>query len=73
MTNLALPEKIKESVRNYILQTHETKTQQEEFKEFGRNMPPSKNIKINALNFKKVLNLSPNMIALRLSMRDEFR
>ena len=73
MSNLSLPEKIKESVRNYILQTHETKTQQQEFMKFEEDMPPSKNITINALNFKKVLTLSPGMIALRLGMRDEFR
>ena len=28
---------------------------------------------MNALNFKKALTKSPNMIALRLHMRDEFR
>jgi hypothetical protein len=28
---------------------------------------------MNALNFKKALSQSPNMIALRLSMRDAFR
>ena len=36
-------------------------------------MPPSMRQRLNALNFKKALKLSPNMIALRLSMRDEFR
>lgn len=36
-------------------------------------MPPSKNRYLNALNFKKALNKSPNMIALRLGMRDQFR
>ena len=28
---------------------------------------------MNALNFKKALALAPNMIALRLGMRDEYR
>jgi len=36
-------------------------------------MPPSKNLEMNALNFKKALSHSPNMIALRLGMRDAFR
>lgn len=56
MTNLILPDKIKEQVRNYILQTHETKTQQAEFIKFEESMPPSKQISLNALNFKKALN-----------------
>lgn len=73
MTNLSLPEPIKEQVRNYILQTHETKTQQAEFRQFEETMPPSMQKRINALNFKKALKLSPNMIILRLNMRDLFR
>ena len=36
-------------------------------------MPPSKQLKINGLNFKKALNQSQNMIMLRLAMRDDFR
>ena len=72
MTNLLLPEKIKENVLNYILQTHETKTQQNEFKSFEETMPPSKKSYLNALNFKKVLYDAPNMIALRISMRRDF-
>ena len=36
-------------------------------------MPPSQNRILNALNFKKALDQSPNMIALRLRMRDQFR
>lgn len=73
MTNLNLPERIKDQVRNYILQTHETKAQQQEYIKFSESMPPSKNQLLNALNFKKALNKSPNMIALRLGMRDQFR
>ena len=55
MINLQLPFNIKEMVRNYILQTHETKTQQEEYQRFADSMPPSKNLFLNALNFKRVL------------------
>ena len=73
MGNLQLPDKIKSQVRNYILQTHETKTQQAEFVKFEESMPPSKNVGLNALNFKKALKNAPNMIALRLGMRDEYR
>ena len=36
-------------------------------------MPTSKNLEIDALNFKKVLDNSSAMIALRLSMRDYYR
>lgn len=36
-------------------------------------MPPSKNLVLNALNFKKALNKSPSMIGLRLGMREQFR
>ena len=36
-------------------------------------MPPSKNKGLHALNFKKALKNAPNMIALRLGMRDEYR
>ena len=36
-------------------------------------MPPSKQLFLNALNFKKVLSRSHRMIELRLKMRDEFR
>jgi hypothetical protein len=36
-------------------------------------MPESKNLEIDALNFKKVLLSSSNIIALRLSLRDYFR
>ena len=36
-------------------------------------MPPSKQLFLNALNFKKVLNQSNRMIELRLKMRDEYR
>lgn len=72
MTNLGLPRKTKEQVRNYILQTHETKTQQQEYVSFTNSMPPSKNIYLNALNFKKALGKSPSMIALRLGMREQF-
>jgi len=43
MTNLNLPERIKDQVRNYILQTHETKAQQQEYIKFSESMPPSKN------------------------------
>ena len=35
-------------------------------------MPPSRNLKINALNFKKALYKSVNMISLRLDMRERF-
>ena len=73
MSNLSLPEKIKSQVRNYILQTHETKTQQAEFVKFEASMPPSKNRGLNAVNFKKALNNAPNMIMLRLGMRDHYR
>lgn len=73
MGNLALPDKIKEQVRNYILQTHETKTQQSEFVSFTESMPPSKNLVLNALNFKKALNKSPTMIGLRLGLREQYR
>ena len=72
MTNLLLPETIKENVLNYILQTHETKIQQNEFKSFEESMPPSKKSYLNALNFKRVLYEAPNMIALRISMRRDF-
>lgn len=70
MTNLRLPLEIKESVRQYILETHETKTQQNEYITFAKAMPPSKNLILNALNFKKALSKSFAIIALRLGMRD---
>ena len=72
MANLDLTAKIKEEVRNHILQTHETKTQQQEMIAFSESMPPSRNVKINALNFKKALYKSVNMISLRLDMRERF-
>ena len=36
-------------------------------------MPPSKNLILNALNFKKALHKSPSMIGLRLGMRELYR
>ena len=69
MANLDLTAGIKDQVRNHILQTHETKTQQQEMIAFSDSMPPSRNLLINALNFKKALLKSVNMIALRLDMR----
>ncbi len=61
MLNLALPEQIHETVLNFILQTHETKVQQEEFIAFAESMPPSKNTLLNGLNFKKVLHAADGM------------
>ena len=55
MANLELSDKITEKIRNYILQTWETKTQQEEYVKFEEKMPPSYNMKINTQNFKKQL------------------
>ena len=73
MGNLTLPASLKDDVRNYILQTHETKTQQQEYVQFADSMPPSKNVGINSLNFKKVLYLSESMLLLRINMRDAHR
>ena len=73
MLNLSLPEHIHETVLNFILQTHETKVQQEEFIAFAESMPPSKNTLLNALIFKKVLQAATSMQLLRIFMRTEFR
>ena len=73
MANLNLPVKITDKIRNFILQTYETRSQQEEFITFAGNMPPSKKIALNAVNFKKALEQSLDMTALRLNMRDAFR
>ena len=42
MANLELSFKITEKIRNYILQTYETKSQQQEYIKFEEKMPPSK-------------------------------
>lgn len=55
MANISLPDQIKENVRNYILQTHETKTQQQEYVSFADTMPPSKKVLLNSLNFTRAL------------------
>lgn len=55
MSNLQLPEHLIDAVLTYILQTHETKEEQDEFMAFSDSMPPSKNLFLNALNFKKAL------------------
>ena len=63
---------IKEDVRNYILQTHETKTLQLEEMAFQSSMPPSRNSAINALNFMKLVKESANMINFRLMLRARY-
>mmetsp|Transcript_22438 Transcript_22438/g.27635 ORF Transcript_22438/g.27635 Transcript_22438/m.27635 type:complete len:471 (+) Transcript_22438:1479-2891(+) len=73
MANLNLPEELAEHVRNYILQTDLTRTEQNEFIEFAESMPPSKQKSINALIFKKMINKSTNFGILRLAMRDHHR
>ena len=71
MSNLQLPERLVDTVLTYILQTHETKVEQDEFMAFSESMPPSKNLFLNALNFKKVLRSSQSMICLRLYMKEQ--
>ena len=58
---------------NFILQTHETKVQQEEFIAFADSMSPSKNTLLNGLIFKKVIEAATIMQQLRIFMRAEFR
>ena len=67
-----LDAEIKEDVRNYILQTHETKTLQLEEMAFQSSMPPSRNSAINALNFMKLVKESANMINFRLMIRARY-
>ena len=43
MANISLPGNIRDSVRNFILTTTETKIQQQEYTAFASSMPPSKN------------------------------
>lgn len=73
MVNLGLSSSIKARVRSYILQTRETNSEQRRFISFSDTMPPPKNRALNQINFKRVLYKSHNMIALRLSMRDQYR
>ena len=51
MQNLDLKPAIKYKVRNYIINTYETKISQEELKSFTESMPISKNRMIISLNF----------------------